>query len=76
MGGLALTPTHPPQQASVLSAGGFGPRLHHLPPWHGPLHGISGKGPGGATHHCLLCVHHLPESPQHAEEEGRVVLFM
>ena len=36
---------HPrPQQASVLSTGGFRPCLRHLPAWRGPLHGVSGKG--------------------------------
>lgn len=36
--------SHPPlQQASVLCPGCPGSRLHHLPPWPGPLHGFSGK---------------------------------
>lgn len=42
---LELTALHPSQQASVLSPGRPGSRLHHLPPWCGPLHGFSGEGP-------------------------------
>ena len=63
MAGPVLTPT-PPQQASVFSTGSFGPRLHHLPPWRGPLHGFSGKGLSwGAGGRCPSLSTLCPSSP-------------